>query len=130
MALVLGRRVNWGDYPNFTEAEFRCKHTGRCEMHPDFMRKLQHLRGVYGKPMTITSGYRAPTHPIEAAKSAPGEHSTGRAADVAVSGVEALRVIQLALGLGFTRIGVQQKGSGRFIHLGDSPAFAPGLWSY
>ncbi len=47
-----------------------------------------------------------------------------------VQGVDALRVIQLALSLGFTRIGVQQKGEGRFIHLGDSPAFAPGLWSY
>ena len=122
--------MNWDDYPNFTEDEFRCKHSGKCAMHPEFMKRLQHLRGVYGKPMRITSGYRSPSHPIEAAKATPGEHSTGRAADVAVQGVEALRVVQLALGLGFTRIGVQQKGEGRFIHLGDSPAFPSSVWSY
>lgn len=123
--------MNWADYsPEFTEDEFRCRHTGRCAMHPEFMKKLHHLRGVYGKAMVISSGYRSPQHPIEAAKAAPGEHSTGRAADVAVQGPDALRVVQLALGLGFTRVGVQQKGSGRFIHLGDSPAFPPGIWSY
>jgi uncharacterized protein YcbK (DUF882 family) len=122
--------MNWADYPNFTPAEFRCRHTGACDMHPDFMRKLQHLRGVYGKPMTISSGYRAPQHPIEAAKPTPGEHSHGRAADVAVQGADALRIVQLALGLGFTRIGVQQKGGGRFIHLGDSPDFPSSIWSY
>lgn len=123
--------MNWTDYsPEFTEAEFRCKHTGRCEMQPVFMRRLHHLRGVYGKPMRITSGFRDSSHPKERGKALPGEHTTGRAADVAVQGVDALRVIQLALGLGFTRIGVQQKGEGRFIHLGDSPDFPPGLWSY
>lgn len=122
--------MNWAEYPNFSQAEFRCRHTGRCEMHPDFMRKLQQLRSLYAQPMRITSGYRAPEHPIEAAKATPGEHSTGRAADVAVHGADALRLVQLALSLGFTRIGVQQKGSGRFIHLGDSPAFPGGIWSY
>ena len=122
--------MNWADYPNFTEDEFRCSHTGICKMTPEFMKKLQHVRGVYGKPMKITSGYRHPSHPIEAAKSVLGEHCTGHAADIAVQGVDALRVVQLALSLGFTRLGVQQKGDGRFIHLGDSPAFLPGIWSY
>ena len=130
MVLVLGWRMNWADYPNFTEDEFRCSHTGICKMNADFMKKLQHVRGVYGKPMKITSGYRHPSHPIEAAKSVRGEHTLGGAADVAVRGVDALRIVQLALNLGFTRIGVQQKGVERFIHLGDSPAFLPGIWSY
>lgn len=122
--------MNWSDYPNFTPDELACKHTGRCEMSPSFMRRLQHLRGVYGKPMRITSGFRDPSHPAEASKATPGEHATGHAADVAVQGADALRLVQLALGVGFTRIGVQQKGAGRFIHLGDSPDFPPGIWSY
>ena len=122
--------MNWADYPNFTEAEFRCKHSGRCLMHPDFMARLQRLRVAYGKPMTVTSGYRHASHPIEAAKAKPGEHSTGRAADIAVQGADALRLLHLALDAGFARIGVQQKGSGRFLHLGDSPDFKPGIWSY
>ena len=125
--------MNWSDYPNFTEAEFACRHTGKCAMAPEFMARLQKLRGVYGKPMTITSGYRHPTHPIEAAKLSPGAHSTGRAADIAVQGVEALRVLQLALQCGFTGIGLQQKGGGRFLHLDDiSNGYLPrpALWSY
>lgn len=122
--------MDWSAYPNFSEAEMRCKATGECRMVPDFMRKLQELRTLYGKPMPITSGYRSPRHPIEAQKATPGEHSTGRAADVAVSGPDALRLIRLAVDVGFTRVGVQQKGSERFIHLGDDPFFPPGIWSY
>lgn len=125
--------MNWAEYPNFTESEFACSHTGKCEMSRDFMARLQKLRGVYGKPMQITSGYRHPTHPIEAAKPSPGAHSTGRAADVAVQGADALRLLQLALQCGFTGIGVQQKGTGRFLHLDDiSNGYLPrpALWSY
>lgn len=122
--------MNWALYPNFSEAELRCKHSGKCEMHPEFMRRLQQVRDVFGKPMTVTSGYRDRTHPIEARKDTPGEHSTGRAVDIGVQGADALRLIRIALDAGFTRIGVQQKGTGRFIHLGDNPAFPPGIWSY
>lgn len=122
--------IDWSDYPNFSEAEMRCKHTGRCEMDARFMRRLQQLRSVYGKPMTVTSGYRDPSHPDEAGKANPGEHTTGHAVDIAVQGPDALRLIKLAVDIGFTRVGVQQKGDGRFIHLGDSPQFPPGIWSY
>jgi uncharacterized protein YcbK (DUF882 family) len=125
--------MNWHDYPNFTEAEFACKHSGKCAMVPEFMARLQKLRGVYGKPMTITSGYRHPTHPIEAAKLSPGAHATGRAADIAVQGVDAMRLLHLALQCGFTGIGVQQKGGGRFIHLDDiSNGYLPrpAIWTY
>ena len=122
--------MNWSDYPNFSENEFRCKHTGKVEMVPEFMQRLQGLRKAYGSPMVVTSGYRAPEHPIEARKASPGEHSTGRAVDIRVRGAEAVRLIALAHLAGFTRIGVQQKGEGRFIHLGDSQNFPPGIWSY
>lgn len=126
--------MDWSLYPNFTEDEFRCKHTGRCKMDPVFMRRLQHLRSVFGKPMRITSGYRDPSHPVEAAKDKPGAHSEGRAADVAVQGADAVRLVQLAIGLGFTGIGVQQKGTARFIHLDDLTQLdnypRPTIWSY
>lgn len=121
---------NWRDFPNFTEEEFRCKHTGRADMNPEFMKRLQQVRGMLGKPMVITSGYRDPSHPIEAKKKKPGEHTTGRAADIAIQGPDALRLIHLAVMCGFTRVGVHQKGRSRFIHLGDSPDFPAGVWSY
>ena len=120
--------MNWSDYPNFTEAEFRCRHCGKQEMKPEFMGRLQALRDVYRRPMTITSGYRCPDHPIEKAKATPGMHSTGLACDIGVQGAEAHEVMRLAMHLGFTGIGVQQKGAGRFIHL-DLRA-TPTVWSY
>lgn len=122
--------MDWTAYPNFTREEFRCKHTGECEMHHVFMQRLQHLRAKYGKPMIVTSGFRSVRHPIEAAKASPGEHTKGRAADIAVQGADALLLLRLALEFGFTRIGVNQKGTGRFLHLGDSPDFPPSVWSY
>lgn len=50
--------VDWSKYPNFSEAEFRCRHTGKCEMRPEFLAVLQAIRAEYGKPMIISSGYR------------------------------------------------------------------------
>ena len=125
--------TDWSAYPNFSEAEFRCRHTGKCEMHPEFMARLQRLRLAYGKPMKITSGYRDRSHPVEARKVATGAHAMGRAADVAVTGADALRLLVLATELGFTGLGVQQKGEGRFIHLDDVPGNVlprPTIWSY
>lgn len=126
--------IDWQRYKNFSSDEFKCSHCGANEMKPEFMDKLQHLRASFNRPMKITSGYRCPAHPIEAAKSRPGAHASGQAADVAVQGADAHRLLQLALDLGFTGIGVQQKGSGRFIHLDtlqnsfDTPR--PTVWSY
>jgi uncharacterized protein YcbK (DUF882 family) len=126
--------MDWNRWPNFSPEEFRCKHTGKLHMHGGFVDKLQNLRTLHGKPLRVTSGYRDATHPIEAAKAVPGAHASGRAADIAVQGEEAIKIIELAIKLGFTGIGVQQKGNGRFIHLDDLPN-APGrprphIWSY
>jgi uncharacterized protein YcbK (DUF882 family) len=123
--------MNWEDYPNFTPEEFACSHTGEVNMDIEFMEKLQQLRNEFGRPMKITSGYRSPTHPIEAAKDKPGAHTMGKAADIALSGREAYVVVKLAYKYGFTGIGVKQDESGRFVHLdtvGEHPR--PNLWSY
>src|SRR5690554_1140726 len=126
--------MNWKTCSNFSPDEFRCRHTGLEDMDPDFMARLQALRDEYGKPMVISSGYRHPSHPVEARKSAPGAHSTGHACDVAVMGGNALELVALAIKHGFTGIGVQQKGTGRFIHLDDLGHAAgrprPWIWSY
>lgn len=125
--------MDWSLYPNFSEPEFRCRHTGKCEMKPEFMERLQRLRLAYGKPMKITSGFRDRSHPVEARKVATGAHTLGRACDVAVTGADAIRLLVLAVEMGFTGIGVQQKGEGRFIHLDDVPGNRlprPAIWSY
>lgn len=125
---------DWSVYPNFSRAEFACKHTGACHMRRDFMAALQRIRADFGT-MRITSGYRHPTHPVEARKGhTTGEHTQGAACDVAVSGADALRLIQIATARGITRIGVQQKGpqNTRFIHLGmgGQGLASPAIWSY
>lgn len=125
--------MDWNRWPNFSPEEFRCKHTGKLHMHAGFMDRLQKLRTAYGKPMRITSGYRAPEHPIEAAKAKPGAHSTGRACDIGVQGADAVELLRIALQFGFTGIGVQQRGNARFIHLDDLPDGEfprPAIWSY
>lgn len=112
-------------------------------MVPEFMDRLESLRGAVGFPIPVTSGYRAPSHPREAAKlSLSGAHTLGRAVDLAVSGYQALAVIRVALALGFTGVGVAQKGKARFIHLDDLPQIVddeppyliirprPAIWSY
>ena len=121
--------IDWSKYPNFTEAEFRCKETGEINMDEDFLARLQTLRTEFGKPMVITSGYRSPRHSIERRKAAPGPHTTGKACDVALGGAAAYELISIALRLGFTGIGVSQKAGGpRFIHLDTMTRTA--FWSY
>lgn len=119
----------------FSEQEMSCSHTGKCEMNPEFMAKLEDLREFYGKPMVITSAYRDPSHPIEASKKRRGAHAYGRAVDVAVRGSEAHEFLKAVLAHGeFKRIGIQQKGDGRFIHLDnmiDAEGFpSPWIYSY
>ena len=108
-----------------------------CEqdgMHSEFMEKLTRLRADWGQPMTVTSGYRCPNHPIEAKKTKPGTHASGRAVDIAIQGEDAYGLLCVALGHGFTGIGIQQKGGGRFIHLDDLTQgdgfYRPTVWSY
>jgi zinc D-Ala-D-Ala carboxypeptidase len=122
--------MNWNNYPNFTKEEFDCKHTGLNEMKPEFVHKLQQLRTLYGKPIKINSGYRHPTHPIEFRKGhANGEHTLGTCADISVTNsADRYRLINLALELGFTRIGFHNN----FLHLGIGGGNLPQnvFWNY
>ena len=123
--------MNWDNHPNFSEAEFTCSHTGKCEMQASFMEKLQALRTAHGKAMTVTSGYRHETHPVEAEKDRPGIHTMGLAVDIACGGSDAYNIMRLAFELGFTGIGVAQSGRNRFLHL-DTYTKPPrsNVWSY
>ena len=123
--------LDWDKYPNFSREEFECSETGNCYMREDFMDLLQKLRTQLDEPMTITSGFRDPTHPVEASKEAPGVHTRGLAADVACDTQQAHRILKLAFALGFTGIGVKQSGHGRFVHLDTFTGKArPNVWSY
>jgi len=63
-----------------------------------------------------------------------GPHTTGHAADLRVDRKKAYLVLKIALEMGFTGIGVAQKGNTRYLHidmLPDAPVHPrPCLWSY
>lgn len=125
--------MSW-ESPYFSSEEMSCSHTGLEKMDARFMEMLTELRVAYAKPLRVTSAYRDATHPIEAKKAKPGAHATGKAADIAVERGEAYEVLKLALDIGFTGIGVAQKGSGRFLHLDicepEDGMIRPTVWSY
>jgi zinc D-Ala-D-Ala carboxypeptidase len=119
----------------FRPSEFACKHCGANLMEDWFLRDLDELRHRYGRPLFISSGYRCPRYNEEVSRTGrTGPHTTGRAVDVRVARADAYHVLSLALAMGFTGIGVAQKGAARFLHLDRLPN-APGqprptVWSY
>lgn len=122
--------VDWSRYSNFSKEEFDCSHTDQNKMRIVFMDKIQALRDQCGFPIVVTSGYRHQSHPVEAKKARAGEHSFGLAADVQVANHRRWDLINNAMRLGFTRIGV----SNSFIHLGlatmNEGFPSPRLWGY
>lgn len=116
---------------HFQLSEFDCTHTGKNNMDPGFLERLDLLRGRCGFPFQITSGYRDKTHPEEAKKIRPGYHSMGIAADIAVSdGIQRRRLVAEALTMGFSGIGV----ANGFIHVDDRQLLSRDLplvmWTY
>lgn len=119
----------------FTRAEFACRHCGENAIDDSFVTLLDELRHRCGFPLPVTSGYRCPAHNAAMSTTgAHGPHTTGRAVDLAVSRHRAHDLLRHALAMGFTGIGVAQKGSTRFIHLDmlREPEHAPrpSVWSY
>jgi zinc D-Ala-D-Ala carboxypeptidase len=111
---------------HFTVAEFDCQETGNNRMEKDFLRLLDGLRDNCGFPFKITSGYRDPTHSIEAAKAIPGRHAQGIAADIQILDSKSrYKIIKEAMKLGFTGIGVADT----FVHL-DTRGTPPVMWTY
>lgn len=120
-------------YFSLSETECRCG----CgfDMTDKAKQELDELREAYGAPLIMASGARCGSYNSKVSTTGPnGPHTTGGAADLAVSHADSYRLIGLAIARGFTGIGVQQKGAGRFVHV-DKLTNAPGrprptVWSY
>lgn len=123
--------------PHFSDEEVTCK--CGCGMLPkqDFMDRVEELRVKVDAPMAVSSGARCAAHNQAVSRTGTtGPHTTGRAIDLKVSGHTAYKVVMWAGRLGFTGIGISQKGSqgSRFVHLDDlhnrigQPR--PWIWSY
>lgn len=72
---------------NFNRKEFACKGKNCCgnvsKINPVLVKALQAVRDAYGKPLTISSGYRCPAHNKAVHGAAGSQHALGNAADIA-----------------------------------------------
>lgn len=107
--------------------EFACQETGENGIKEEFVTALDCLRGACGFSFVITSGYRSPRHSLEIKKpNGGGQHTTGCAADIAVTGgAQRFSIVSNAIKLGFSGIGVA-KG---FVHV-DIRQTTPVIWTY
>ncbi len=105
--------------------------SGEKFMDRSFLANLDALRHKCGFPFIVSSGYRSPEYNDKVSSTGYiGPHTTGRAADIAVSRENAYTVLKNAFDMDcFTGIGINQKGNKRFIHL-DSVPGNKRIWSY
>ena len=69
---------------NFSLREFQCPCCHTVMLHPKLAASLQKLREAWGRPLTVTSGYRCARHNAEVGGVPNSRHMRGLAADVAV----------------------------------------------
>lgn len=118
-------KINADDWPwkNFSPEEMACQGTGKLLVNVRFMNKLQRIRGAYGKPITIVSGYRSAEHnaAVSKKKSRTGAHTFGRAVDISIAARE--RDVPLLMAIawrnGMTRCGLQLTSRRFRMHLDD-----------
>ena len=119
----------------FSAKELTCKcGCNTIEFDLGFLATLNAIRKECGFSFPISSAYRCPNRPIEARKEVAGAHTTGKAVDILANGENALEIVRVAQKHGINRIGIQQKGGGRFIHLDactEEDGFpCPAIWTY
>ena len=99
------------------------------------MDMMDELRETFGGPLIVSSAYRCPEYNNKISSTGTkGPHTTGKAIDIAINGEDAYKLVKAAVSMGFSGIGIKQKGSfeGRFIHLDMLPlgTIRPRIWSY
>ena len=113
--------------PNFTVYEVRCRDGSDVVMIDEsLVVLLQCIREHFGKPITITSGYRTGTHNTAVGGSRSSQHLLGKAADIQVAGVSVEDVAAYAESLlpGWGGVGRYPVKAGRtkgWVHVDTRP---------
>lgn len=107
---------------NFGAWEFACHGKGCCDtvlVDDVLVKYLQQIRDHFGKKVTITSGYRCPTHNGSTKNAAKtSRHTMGQAADIVVEGVAPAEVAKYAESIGIKGIGLYETADdGFFVHI-------------
>ena len=111
---------------NFSVDEFRCGLGSPCSscsttlIDEKLVEYLQKIRDHFGKPITITSGYRCPTYNArpEVGGASGSRHTKGQACDFCIHGVAPLEIAQYAESIGIKGIGLYDT----FVHI-DTRAY-------
>ena len=112
--------------PNFKVREFACKGSDVVLLDDELVVLLQCIREHFGKPVTITSGYRTASHNTKVGGSRSSQHLLGRAADIQVQDTDPLAVAAYAESLmpGWGGVGRYPVKSGRakgWVHVDTRP---------
>ena len=126
--------MDWSRISHFTPGECACSCCGRADMDVTFIDLLDRLRDRLGFALPVTSGFRC--HDWNAKVGGGIAHTTGKAADIHVTGERALALVGAAIQMGVNRIGLRQHGpmGRRFVHLDICTEIdacpSPAIWTY
>ena len=82
---------------NFKVKEFACQDgSDPIFIDSELVSVLQKIRNHFGKPVTITSAYRTPTHNKTVGGTTYSQHLYGKAADIKVQGIAPKEVAEYA----------------------------------
>ena len=100
--------------------------SGIAEKDPEFMLMLQELKDQMQGPLRLCIDRRSDHHNdrLSTAKKKKNEvHTLGQASNILISGERAMLLFEKARKVGFSGIGLSQKGnhSSRFLHLDTLP---------
>lgn len=112
--------------PSFKVREFACKGSDVVLLDDELVVLLQCIREHFGKPVTITSGYRTASHNTKVGGSRSSQHLLGRAADIQVQDTDPLAVAAYAESLmpGWGGVGRYPVKAGRakgWVHVDTRP---------
>lgn len=114
-----GSNIKLNEY--FSSSEFDCHGRGCCSttiINPQLIVYLTQIRKHFGKPITITSGYRCPIHNRNVGGATGSRHGKGDAADIVVSGIAPRYVAAYAESIGVKGIGLYETSAdGHFVHI-------------
>lgn len=106
---------------NFSSTEFDCHGKGCCSetiIDSQLVEYVQQIRDHFGKPITITSGYRCATHNRNVGGATGSRHSKGDAADIVVGDTAPAEVAKYAESIGIKGIGLYETNKdGHFVHI-------------
>ncbi|MDR1651664.1 MAG: peptidase M15 [Synergistaceae bacterium] len=102
--------------PHFKLREFQCGCCGTVKLRPELIAMLEALRALWGRPISLTSGYRCEQHNRAVGGASRSLHMAGRAADISARPDEQKPLRLYAFDAGFTEVICGEEKN--YIHVG------------